>query len=227
MESYKTKLLEKKKIADAIIEMRFAKPKNFNFQAGQFIQIEVPQPNKTIFRSYSLSSAPQDEYFELCVKLYETGLASHLFNTLNIGEEISFKGPVGRFVLHSQDAEVHFIATGVGLAPIMGIIRDELLYKKNTHNMHLIFGVRHEKDIFWTTELDQLQQMHPNFTYSLTLSQPDKSWTGLRGRVTEHIPENTSTMDAFLCGSADMVQTVRDILRNRGTDPKHIHFEIF
>jgi ferredoxin-NADP reductase len=227
MQSYTTTLLEKKTIADRIIQLRFFKPKNFDFLAGQFIQVEVPQTDKNVFRSYSLSSAPHEGYIELCVKLYETGLASQLFSKLNNGDPISFKGPAGRFTMSQAQPETFHIATGVGLAPIMGILRDELENKKNPDNVHLIFGVRHETDIFWTQELDELEQKYFNFSYSLTLSQPQDEWKGLRGRVTEHIPENMSNTQAFLCGSADMVKTVREMLIARGTDAKNIHFEIF
>lgn len=227
MELQTTTLLEKKPIADQVIELRFVKPKNFIFTAGQFIQVEVPQPNKSIFRSYSISSTSADKYLELCVKLYEDGLGSNLFQQLKNGDTITFKGPVGRFTHTHQTENSLFVATGVGLAPIFGMIRDELENKKNQNKLHLIFGVRHEKDIFWKNRLDELQKNYSNFTYSLTLSQPEDSWTGLRGRVTEHLPKNTSNMHAFLCGNADMVKTVREMLITQGTEVNKIHFEIF
>ena len=227
MNRYKTTLLSKKNIAEHILELRLDKPKDFEFQAGQFIQIIAPSGEKHVFRSYSISSTPEDKYLELCIKLYETGIASKLLKHARIGEEIVFRGPAGRFTFDSIESGIYCIATGVGIAPIMGILRDQLENKRIKQKLHLIFGVRHEKDVFWTDRLDELQRTHTNFTYSLTLSQPEASWTGLRGRVSEHLPENTSDLHIFLCGSADMVATVREMCVVRGTDTKNIHFEIF
>lgn len=227
MDLHTASLRAKKTLTDNIIELRLDKPKNFDFIAGQFIQISVPHEGKQIFRSYSISSIPSDTYIELCIKLYETGIASKLFATSEIGDTLSFKGPAGRFTLDDSTGDVYFIATGVGIAPIMGIIRDELEAKNSKNRFHLIFGVRHEKDVFWIDRLEALQKKYNNFTYSLTLSQPRESWTGLRGRVTEHIPQDTSNLRVFLCGSAEMVRTVREMLLARGTEVSKIHFEIF
>ncbi len=227
MVMHTTTLIEKKCIGDEMYEIRFAKPKNFAFQAGQFVQIVIPQGENSVFRSYSISSTPQEDYIELCVKLFPDGVGSNYFRSKEIGQEIILKDPAGRFVLDSVPEDVYFIATGTGLGPIMGIIRDELENKKNKNKLHLIFGIRHEKNIFWADRLDELQKNHSNFTYSLTLSQPEDSWTGLRGRVTEHLPADTSNLHAFLCGSADMVKTVREMLTTRGTEVSKIHFEIF
>lgn len=227
METYQASLIEKKTIADQIIEMRLDKPKNFYFEAGQFIQVMAPAGEKHVFRSYSLSSVPTDEYIELCVKLYDTGIASKLFQISNPGDTLSFKGPAGRFTVQETTKDLYFIATGVGLAPIMGMIRDELSNQKNTRKLHLIFGVRSEKDVFWTDRLKELEERYPNFTYSVTLSQPSEEWVGLHGRVTEHIPEDTSGLQVYLCGSMDMIKAVHELLTIRGTDMKDIHFEIF
>ncbi len=227
MNEFQSNLIEKKYLTEDVLQIRLNKPKNFDFQAGQFIQIIAPQGEKQVFRSYSISSVPKDEYLELCVKLYDTGIASKLFQISNPGDTISFRGPAGRFVVNTSNSDLCFIATGVGLAPIMGMIQDELESKNNKNKLHLIFGVRYEKDIFWADRLEELQKKHTNFSYSTTISRPEDSWTGSRGRVTEHLPTNTSHLHAFLCGNADMVKTVREMLTTRGTDAKNIHFEIF
>ncbi|MBP9732345.1 MAG: FAD-dependent oxidoreductase [Candidatus Magasanikbacteria bacterium] len=227
MNEFQSNLIEKKYLTEDVLQIRLDKPKNFDFQAGQFIQIIAPNGEKQVFRSYSISSTPEDDYLELCVKLYDTGIASKLFQISNPGDIISFRGPVGRFVVNTTDSDLYCIATGVGLAPIMGMIQDELENKKNKHNIHLIFGVRYEKDIFWADRLVELQKKYANFNYSITISRPEETWTGSRGRVTEHLPTDTSHLHAFLCGNADMVKTVREILTTRGTDTQNIHFEIF
>jgi len=210
-----------------MIELQYTRPDGFVFEAGQFIQVIFGDQKASIFRSYSISSTPADKYIELCVKLYDNGVGSVFFTQANIGESMTFRGPAGRFVCHDTDQNIIFIATGAGLAPIMSMLRNELENKQTSNPIHLIFGVRHEKDIFWTDRLQALHQSYPHFTYTLTISRPESSWTGNVGRVTEYLPTHTSDKESFLCGSADMVKTVRQMLIHNGAPPKSVHFEIF
>jgi ferredoxin-NADP reductase len=62
------KLTSKKEIAVDVLQLRFEKPINFSFKAGQFVQFQIPTPNSPALRSYSLSSTPSDSELELCIK---------------------------------------------------------------------------------------------------------------------------------------------------------------
>lgn len=220
-------LLDKKEIASNTLELRFSKPADFNFIAGQFVQVIVPHEPREINRSYSLSSSPTDDHLELCVKMLPDGVGSNYFKKLEIAGEAIFQGPVGRFVNSSLDTPLAFVATGVGLAPIIGIIEDELKNKTNQQSIQLLFGVRSELDMFWTERLDALQNHYPTFKYILALSQPSKNWHGRRGRVTEYANELNSTADFFLCGSPDMVKDVRGLLMASGVTAGRIKLEVF
>ena len=134
-------------------------------------------------RSYSIASHPASDEIELCVKLLPGGVGSTFFEQVTPETEIRFIGSRGRFVVGDSAEPLYFVATGAGLAPIMGMIADELINKKNTEPIELLFGVRSEEDIFWTDRLDALQKEYSNFHYRLTLSQPRSAWAGLSGRV--------------------------------------------
>lgn len=225
--SFSVKLEKKTSLTDTVIELHFTKPPGFTFQAGQFVQFEIPDGEKMVLRSYSLSSTPRDEDLELCVKLLEGGKASERFRLMEVGENLSIRGPRGMFT-NNEIVPLFCIATGVGMAPVMGIIQDELINKKSTAEIRVLFGVREEKDIFWNDRLEYLAKKYPNFKYDITLSQPKNKneWKGLTGRVTEHMTVQEGH-HYFLCGSADMVKEVRDTLLKNQIEGKHIHFEIF
>ncbi|HYE60283.1 MAG TPA: FAD-binding oxidoreductase [Candidatus Kapabacteria bacterium] len=220
-------LTEKKEIAKNLRELHFTKPDNFQFSAGQFIQCHIPDQGKIVLRSYSLSSRPGQDDIELCVKLLPEGKASQHFQRMNIGEHLTVQGPLGRFIVTPDDTALSFIATGAGLAPIMGMIQDELVTNLSQKNIRLLFGVRSEEDIFWIDRLNALEEQYPNFRYYLTLSQPSDAWTGLRGRVTDHVQSIDPSHTFYLCGSAEMVKDVRHHLVAQGTPVKNIRFEIF
>ncbi|PIR76004.1 MAG: hypothetical protein COU32_04325 [Candidatus Magasanikbacteria bacterium CG10_big_fil_rev_8_21_14_0_10_42_10] len=229
MQTHTIHLLAKKEVAKNVFELRFSKPESFDFTPGQFVQFLIPSEEKKTPRSYSLSSLPSDAYLEFCIKFLDGGLASEHFRTMNIGTDIECRGPLGRFVVDENNDDHYFVATGVGLAPILGMIRSLIEEKKDDHPIRLLFGVREEDDLFWIDRLETLKQKHSLFDYTVTLSQPQPTggWQGLKGRVTEHLLQHLGKQRFYLCGNAAMVKDVRTLLIEHGVDTTDIHFEIF
>jgi ferredoxin-NADP reductase len=210
-----------------VIELRLSRPVDFDYSAGQFIQFLVSDAEPRVRRSYSLSSTPAHPYLELCIKLIPGGIGSTHIGNKSVGDTFDFIGPQGKFVVNTPSS-ITCIATGVGLAPIMGIIEDELTNKKNTAPINLLFGVRNETDIFWLDRLETLARDYANFHYILTLSQPSSSWQSHHGRVTAHLPGVSNLEQQFyLCGSLDMVKDVKHHLTTIGVPAPNVHFEIF
>lgn len=226
MQMHTTTLTKKKQLNKNVLELHFSRPEGFHYEAGQFVQFLVNDGEKTVPRAYSLCSTPSDDQLTFCVKVLPNGKASGMFSDMNEGDEATIRGPLGRFTCEKVGV-LHFVATGVGIAPIIGIIRDQLATKRNTHHVHLIFGVRHETDWFWIDELHKLCQQYPNFKYETALSQPESTWGGLKGRVTDHICTRFPESHYYICGSAPMVKDVRSILQEAGYPNEQIHFEIF
>ena len=77
-----------------------------DFQAGQFITMDLPIGDKRLqrWRSYSISSWPDGtNVFELLIVLAQGGLGtSYLFNEVKVGTEISLRGAQGVFILPSM-----------------------------------------------------------------------------------------------------------------------------
>jgi ferredoxin-NADP reductase len=203
------------------------RPDGFAYRAGQFVQFTVPTEGGDVLRSYSISSHPGEDTLEFCIKLIPGGRASSFFSGVTPDTDIRFSGPAGRFVCDAIGTPQTFIATGAGMAPIWGMIADELQNKNNTQPVRLIFGVRADDDVFWADRLAALAAAHPNFSYLLTLSRPSTGWTGASGRVTAHTETLPDTGHFYLCGNADMVKDMRAALLAKSIPPAQIHFEIF
>lgn len=226
--SFSLKLEKKIALTADILELHFSRPAGFTFLSGQFVQFEITDKDKMVLRSYSISSTSNDENLEFCVKILPGGKASAFFKNMNVGDTARLRGPRGLFV-NRENTPLQCVATGAGLAPIMGIIQDELKNKKTNQDIRLLFGVREETDIFWNDRLVELAKEHNNFHFEIALSQPkpDGNWNGLCGRVTEHLVLPQNNFHYFLCGNAGMVKDVREKLLKNGTEEKNIHFEIF
>ncbi len=231
---FTAKLSKIKKLTDDVTVFTFEHEANaFEFYPGQFVMVEFmggEQGGKKIQRAYSIASAPHSTQFELCVKIIPGGLATQYLASLQVGDEATFKGGFGMCTIN-EDAqnELLFVATGTGLAPVKAIV-DDLINKSDNRLMTILFGVRHEDDIFWQDYFESLATKYENIKFLLTLSQPADNWTGLTGRVTDHLAKYDFArpdLELYLCGSGAMIKSVREIALAGGMTKERLHIENF
>jgi ferredoxin-NADP reductase len=232
---------------------------SFPYLSGQFVSAVAPDANgKQQTRAYSMASASNGNRFELCVNRVEEGFFSnHLADLpdLPIGATIQIHGPHGHFILHEPITDSILIATGTGIAPMRGYLQglfpENGPDRSNGKQVWLVYGTRHESDIYYRAEFEALGRRKPNFHYLPTLSRADESWTGLRGHVQEHVariveeraaqlgqplpapPVDPNLLQselnfdiyAYICGLNEMVSGVRECLTAFGWHRKQIVFE--
>ncbi|HKH75123.1 MAG TPA: FAD-binding oxidoreductase [Vicinamibacterales bacterium] len=207
------------------IRLELIRPPQIEFQAGQFVSFEVPKPGLPfpVTRPYSIASPPSNRHaIDLLLNLVPGGPGSTFLFSLQSGDPVSFRGPAGTFVLREYpDRRLLFVATGTGLAPMRSMLHARL---PSPTPVTLIWGLRHEHDIYYQDELADLAEKFPEFSYMITLSQPSPSWTGAVGRVQSHIEPHIATVDdlaVYVCGSKAMITSVTEQIRSRGTCPIH------
>ncbi len=228
----KAKIVKKKQLTKDVIELDLLAETNFDYKSGQYISIKVTDKNSApCIRAYSIASAPQKDRksFSLCVKIIEGGRASNWFSSLKENDTIEFLGPFGEFVFTTpKNKEVVFVGTGTGIAPLKAIL-EETLSQKTTQKIHLIFGLRHVKDIFYKEIFENMAKNHPNFTFTFTLSKPENnSYKGLSGRVTpivEKLEFSAKNTEFYICGLTDMVEDVTKVLKTKNVPEENVHLE--
>jgi glycine betaine catabolism B len=213
---------------------------NFEFKPGQFVTLDLPiheKPNKR-WRSYSIASAPDGtNTIELLIVLLEEGLGTtYLFNEVNVGSELTLRGPQGVFVLPENiEQDLYLICTGTGIAPFRSMIQYMKAHPVQHKNIYLIFGTRTQGDLLYEEEMRSLQASVPGFEYIPTLSR--EKWEGCCGYVHEVYERlvkekqngNTEPSPAkfFLCGWKNMVDEARQRIVALGYDKKAIHLELY
>jgi ferredoxin-NADP reductase len=217
--------------------LKLIHPPSLTFTAGQSISVEVtevpevkdghPRLNR---RTYSIASAPEeDRAVLLCANLVRSGPGSTHLHGLRSGDAVQFLPPMGFFTVdESATTALLFVATGTGIAPIQSMIR-HLLFSGSLRPITLLWGLRHERDLYYQDAFEALARRHPNFCFTTTLSQPSHSWSGARGRVT-HILEAlplADNLDVYLCGNSGMIKEARAVLTQKGMPKKSIHYERF
>ena len=214
------------------LEFEMKNVPRFGFVAGQWLSFETNKPDgEEIVRAYSIASPPDSDHkFALCLNRVQDGFMSNFLCDMKEGDEIHCQGPFGDFILRPPMRDTIFIATGTGIAPFRSMLH-WLLSDETRHQakqIHLIFGNRTEKDIYYHDEFLRLAKEHTNFHYLPTLSRGGPEWQGLRGYVQEHVPaivQGRSDMHAYICGLDKMVKANRDLLKSLGWDRKSILYE--
>ena len=225
----KATLVESREIAPEVRHFVFETPgvKQLHFKPGQFVSFNEMLGGKEITRAYSIASLPAGNHFELCLNLVHDGIFSpHLFE-MKPGDSVEMTDPLGFFVVRNPTRDAVFVATGTGIAPFRSMAPDYLGHPL-AKELTLIFGVRHERTIYYRDDFEALAKQHPNFRFWPTLSRPEPSWSGRTGHVQIHLLEaigDRRDLDVYICGLKAMVDDVRGILKGMGFDRKQIIFE--
>ena len=232
---------------------------SFNFASGQFVSAVAEDANgKQQTRAYSLASAANKNLFDLCVNRVEDGFFSnHLADLTDMdpGGTIKIHGPHGHFTLREPITDSILVATGTGIAPMRGytqwLFPENSPDRSNGKDIWLVYGTRHETELYYRDYFEALASRHSNFHYLATLSRAPESWGGLRGYVQDHVASIVEERSAslgqplpqpapdlaistaelnfdiytYICGLNNMVSAVRDRLTGFGWHRKQIVFE--
>jgi ferredoxin-NADP reductase len=208
--------------------LRLVDPPAIEFQAGQFMIVNVPKDGDVVKRAYSIASPPHEpNAVDLCVQHVERGIASTYFWQLKEGATMSLTGPHGRFLLKEPlEYEPVFMATGTGVAPFRSMIR-HLLQIRFTRTIWLLFGCRYEHALLYESEFRSLANLRHNFRYIPTVSRP-KEWRGESGHIQQTFQKyitDYSNKEIYICGWDVVVKAVYQDLQALGVPTGQLRFE--
>jgi predicted ferric reductase len=206
--------------------------KGIRFHSGQFVWLTM-WSSPFSFREHPFSIASSAERpEELSFTIKELGDFTRRVKDVPSGLTVYLDGPYGAFSIDRYAAAPGyvFIAGGIGIAPIMSMLRT--LADRNDKRPHILFfaGGNLDKLTFYE-ELDTLQKallLH----IVLVLENPHPDWQGESGFLTgemfkRHLPENSTGLVYFICGPVPMIQLAEKELHGLGIPLHHLHSELF
>lgn len=207
---------------------------SMRFQAGQYINIEIPTLGFS--RPFSIAGAPNATVreLELNVRIVPGGAGTtYLHDDLRLGDTVMISGPYGRFfVRKSANVPMIFMAGGSGLSSPRSMVLD-LLDSGCRLPITLVYGQRTRSELYYHDEFVELAAKHPNLTYVPALSdEPAGSdWNGFRGFVHDaakaHFGNDFRGHKAYLCGPPRMIDACITTLMQGQLFERDIYTERF
>jgi predicted ferric reductase len=171
-------------IAERTWELTIARTdkRPIQFKAGQFVWLSFNSHPFTLRENpFSLASSPTDnKHVQFVIK--ELGDFTRSLSSIRAGQRVWVDGPHGGLSLPAADAPgVGLIAGGVGIAPLLSVLR-EMRASGDERPVILLYGNRREDQIVYRKELDSLAAS-TDLSVTHLLSEPPDGWPGATGLV--------------------------------------------
>lgn len=131
------------------------------------------------------------------------GVCSNYLCDLELGDEVSITGPVGkRFLLPAHPEQHHhiFVATGTGIAPFRGMLIELLKGGAATsdNEIWLLMGSPYTSDLIYHELFLELERKYPNFHYAQALSREPHARSARGLYVDELIEHHADRLEPLL-----------------------------
>lgn len=227
---------------DKLLTFRTTKPPGYSFVAGQYARLGIPDPHGTVWRAYSMTSAPDQDFLEFYGVLVPGGLFTTRLKEMQAGDKLLIEKQSYGFMTpdrFSDGEDLWMFATGTGLGPYISMLRDPSVWKQ-FRNLILVHSVRHADEFAYHEELATMMQQPPfasqakarlQILRSMTRDMPLQSAPVLlHGRITTLLesgaleqalarPITEASSRIMMCGNPQMIEDMRRILHHRGLRP--------
>lgn len=211
--------------------LRLPAAEPFNFMAGQYLDIMLPQNRR---RSFSIANPPHDaQLIELHIRRVAGGeFTQQLFTGMKEKTLLRIEGPLGQFWFREDSPRpALLIGGGTGYAPLRAMLKS-LLERGDRRPLHLYWGAQTRADLYEDDLIRKLTLRFPNLSYTPVLSEPrpENGWKGRTGWVhaaalADH-PE-LHLYDVYASGPPVMVEAIRHEFVQRGLPPEQLFFDSF
>jgi predicted ferric reductase len=209
--------------------------RRFDYLPGQFHFLTFQRaPSLPVEEHpWTISSSPTAPGV-LCSTIKESGDFTASIGKTKPGDTALVCGPFGRFsyVLYPDEGDLVFIAGGVGITPLMSMLR-HIRDTRAERTVTLLYANTSEKDIVFRDELAAMERDGvAGLKVVHVLSEPSAEWKGERGRLDEErirrfLGPDAARRSYYLCAPPALLQQVIQTLRNAHVPAGRIHFERF
>jgi len=224
------------------VSIAFEIPENlredYNFLAGQYINIKTQFEGEEIRKAYSICSAPGSGELRVAIKAVKNGGFSVYANEkLAAGDTMEVATPEGKFTFEPKaDRQRNYaaFAAGSGITPVLSILQS-VLQGEPESTFVLVYGNKSPEETMFHQFLHDLQQQYVGRFFVQFVYSKAREENSLFGRIersaVNFVLKNKHKEKEFtkfyLCGPEQMILAVNDVLRESNVPEKNIKFELF
>jgi ferredoxin-NADP reductase/predicted pyridoxine 5'-phosphate oxidase superfamily flavin-nucleotide-binding protein len=212
------------------------------FQAGQHLPLRFNIDGDVHIRTYSLSSAPSDDFFRISVKR-DGRVSTHLHEQIRVGDLLEARAPQGHFTVAPHERRpLVLLAAGVGITPLLSMLREVVYQGLRTRRIRPTWFIQSSRTLAdqpFRRELDRLLEDAGDAVRVVRLlSQPEAGAIqgedfDLCGRIDVALLKDLLTVEDYdqpdfvVCGPGSFTQALYDGLRELDIRDSRIHAETF
>jgi len=201
----------------------------FRFRPGQFGWLTVwGSPFKITGHPFSFSSSAEAADGRVEMSIRNLGDFTSAIDKIPVGKRVYLDGPYGAFTI-GNPADMHvLIAGGVGVTPMMSMIRT-FADRGDKRPVILLYGSKDWDSVTFREELQTLEA-RLNLTVVHVLSNPPDGWTGEQGFINaemlkRHLPPPFADHEYFICGPGVMMDAIEKALGEMNVPMPKYHSE--
>lgn len=186
------------------------------FSAGAHIGVRVPNG---LLRKYSLCNDPAERHrYQIAVKREDNGRGGSrsLIDDVKAGDELTVTAPVNDFGLPPRAQDFLFIAGGIGITPMMAMIKQVVAEGKR---FRLFYCSRSPQTTAFREELGA-----PKFKDAVTIHY-DQGDPSRSLNLRPILAERKNREHLYCCGPRPLMEAVRAMTDH--WSPTAVHFEAF
>jgi len=228
------RFIERIERTPTVSSFRFIFSEQVDFIPGQFSQIifDVADiANKQLNKYLSFSCAPSKDYIEI-TKRISPSLFSQRLMSLQPGDKVLFKTPLGSCVFKPEYKKVGFLIGGIGITPVISII-EHIVDKRLDTDVHLVYSNRSKEEIAFYKELEAWKlALAGKLTVDYVICEGEAKDNGfILGKIDEQLlrrvfPDIQERV-VFIFGPPAMVEAMQKICLSLGCAKEKVKLENF
>ncbi|WP_079527813.1 NO-inducible flavohemoprotein [Halobacillus hunanensis] len=239
--------VDKKVKESEVITSFYLKPEDGTtippYQAGQYLtlQADIEGEKYSHMRHYSLSDAPNEEYYRISVKREDpengapAGIVSnYLHNQVSEGDSLKIAAPAGDFTISSEKKPIVLLSGGVGITPMMSMF-NTLVETDPDREITFIHANANSEVHAMKDHVEALAAEYPNVTSFVCYSEPTEHDRAENRFDKEGLIDldwlqtvlSDNEKDFYFCGPLPFLKAINKALKDWGVPEEYRTFELF
>ena len=203
------------------------------FSGGQYLIVDTGIPiadNKIAKRAYSIVTADEEQdEFRLAVRRIGDGPGSNFMHQLQVGGELRFSGPWGKFTINKPlPPQAIVFATDTGITAALGLLRGRGVTSSEFRPSVVWLAQSDRYFLPLHGVIDELDRMGlQDITFTTLPTTGDKGRVASALGLFERIVRAKTPNSAYLSGDGAVVHAIRERLLGLGLRDEDIRLECF